>query len=519
MSFRPAPLASLMVLAACAGASTPPPQPLPPAPPPPPPAVTVEVSGAPTALPAAPPPAPESPFHVVARAEGEDRVRLTLFAPERGLFVSDGGTLFEIRDGAVVRTDAVAKGVDLNLMRPITAIAGRWPEAAYATLMDGNGRVGWSVVLHWEGAAWKPVSQLPLSWVFVGVSPWDKGRLVGLAVKTLAYTRERGYEFRVLDGPHGGPFPKLTPPTRKCKRQDDLRIAEVTPNGFLALPSGHAFVAGEECDGEVTAVEWFAPGATQGTIATLAEGCWVTDPLLTGTRPEDVFVGFKCRNRKDEPVLLYHFDGKAFAPVPYPGKTVDLLQVTPGGVLFANDDKVLRRRAPDGTWSEVPLPDGLAGVSALHVAAEDDLWATSGGAVLRTRPVAEPQHLAWPAYGAQMARTSFAVPHAATSSCESIFALLFTFSRVTPDDYDFPLTRKALAGHKELDGTRLVVTRDRGRKYFGAFAPSLDAGKKLVAAVKRGVPDTDPELLCVKPEVVREMPIDWATGEVKKPAP
>jgi hypothetical protein len=517
-------LTSLVLLDGCSGGSPPPPSP---------PASTAEptvtmgaASAAPTAsaiATAASSQAParaESPFHVVAIAENKDRVALQLLTPKNGLFVTSGDMVMPLRDGAVVRDDAVTKGVEMSSMTPIVRIEGRWPDAAYADQVNTNGRVGWDVIYHWENAAWKPVTQLPQAWMFTDIWPWDKGRLLGLAVKTLPTGGpSAGYDFRVLDGPHGGPMPKLSAPTKAgCRTEYDVK-AEIWPDAFLAIPSGHVFIAGNDCS-EGTSVEWFAPGAEQGSRASLAPGCW---PSVTfaGDKPESVFLMVACRETKKHEAQnkLFRFDGTGFGEVPYPGGRPALMRVTPAGALLVADASVLRKRAPDGAWSEIPLPAGVTALSSLHVASEDDLWATAGNQILRTRaPAGDPQRVEWPSYGVQMARDSLALPRAATKSCESIFALLFSFTRVTPDDYDFPLTRKALAGHKDLAGIRLVVTRDRGRKYFGAFAPSLEIGKKLVEVVQKGVPDSTPQLLCVKPEVVREMEIDLATGDVKKPA-
>jgi hypothetical protein len=68
----------------------------------------------------------------------------------------------------------------------------------------------------------------------------------------------------------------------------------------------------------------------------------------------------------------------------------------------------------------------------------------------------------------------------------------------------------------ELASARFVVTRDRGKKYFGAFVPDLATARKLVEVVQKGVKDSAPEILCAKPETVRELALDLATGEVER---
>jgi len=66
---------------------------------------------------------------------------------------------------------------------------------------------------------------------------------------------------------------------------------------------------------------------------------------------------------------------------------------------------------------------------------------------------------------------------------------------VTPDDYDFPLTRKALRGQTQFAKARFVVTTDNGRKFFGAIPSSYEEGVKLVSRVKAQVPGSTPQLL------------------------
>jgi hypothetical protein len=105
---------------------------------------------------------------------------------------------------------------------------------------------------------------------------------------------------------------------------------------------------------------------------------------------------------------------------------------------------------------------------------------------------------------------------AAGEACESIYVQLFAFVKTTPDDYDFPLTRQALKGHKDLAGATFVVTRDRGNKYFGAFVPDLALARKLAGVVQKGVKDASPEILCAQPEKVRDLAIDFETGDVKR---
>ena len=94
--------------------------------------------------------------------------------------------------------------------------------------------------------------------------------------------------------------------------------------------------------------------------------------------------------------------------------------------------------------------------------------------------------------------------------------VLYGFTKVTPDDYDFPLTRKALKGHREFEGTRFVVAKDGGERFFSALVPNVKAGTAMVSLIEKQVKGAKPQLLCASPEIVRELQLDLNTGEVVK---
>jgi hypothetical protein len=179
------------------------------------------------------------------------------------------------------------------------------------------------------------------------------------------------------------------------------------------------------------------------------------------------------------------------------------------------------KRPTGGAWATAPLPSPPepAPHHKAHPAHDlaaigDEVWVAADGALFSTKPAPDgPVKLDWPA-STQFAGSSIRAPKPATRECESVFALFYQFTKVTPDDYDFPLTRKALKGHTNFSGARFVVTQDRGQRYFGAFAPSYEVGKAMVDRVAQGVAGSQPQLLCVKPEVLREIKLDLKTGEV-----
>lgn len=104
----------------------------------------------------------------------------------------------------------------------------------------------------------------------------------------------------------------------------------------------------------------------------------------------------------------------------------------------------------------------------------------------------------------------------AGGKCPQNLVVLYTFSKTAPDDYDFPLTRKALKGRTEFSPARFVVTRDMGQRFFAAFVPSWDLAKKLQERIKTDVQGSTPQIVCAEPEVVRDLKLDLKTGEVAK---
>jgi hypothetical protein len=365
------------------------------------------------------------------------------------------------------------------------------------------------------------VGQLPRSTNYLGISEWSRGSVIALIDGPKPH-------FAQVSGP-GGALPEPAAGKGDCAKR-------LHPHDMRALPSGHVFVFGSAC-GEPhspPAVEWWAPGETKSHVEVFP---------ARGGGPRLYGAVWAIRSERDLHVsagpdydapLLVHFDGTGWSIVEPPDAAtpVSQLAITPDGTLWAAVRKatqeaqnILFKRSPGGAWQTVPLPSSYpfpvtkapwsSGVTGLAVIG-NDLWVAANGALLSTSPAPQgPERLDWPA-GAQLAATTFRRPKRATKDCESLFVLLYQFSKVAPDDYDFPLTRKALEGQAQFAGARFVVTVDGGQRYFGAFPPSYDLGTKMVDRIAREVPSSTPVLLCAKPEVVRELKLDLKTGEVMR---
>jgi hypothetical protein len=214
------------------------------------------------------------------------------------------------------------------------------------------------------------------------------------------------------------------------------------------------------------------------------------------------------------PRLPEAFSGKDGLAVAYIYQLTDGTQLAHGGgrTFVLRNDK----------WIEARLPDGGAVASLLWD--QKTLWAlgssreeaalfryvapgSAAPAQIDTKALERPDDSK-----AAPAPLKLAAPG---PRCKNHVVVLYGFTKVTPLDYDYPLTRKAVKGHMELEGVRFAVTEDGGKRYFVGLAPSFDKAKKLVKVVEASVSGSKPQVVCAEPRVIRELGIDLATGNVK----
>lgn len=476
--------------------------------------------------------APKSPFHVIAQTQHE----LVLTPVDGGLVVHGAPVISEIKDDLMVRDERYTNG--LPTFGAIVDIVGKWPTSARMTYIASNGRVGWGELYEWKSPGWQPVgAKLASPWVYLGMSAWSQGRHLALLYKTMPYGAGPSVKIKVLSGTPAAPLPELTKSTGKDEYRECSTLVD-PPSAFLARPEGHVFLFGVSCPDGDPIVEWWSPGSQTSKTQKIPLDLRFNEFAHFAARsPTDVYLAHTSGS--DDP-LMVHFDGSTWTPVERPPTkrtSVRSTSIAKDGTLWvvtANNFTGLPekpetiagevwKRPPGGAWENVPLPAtypfpinkelARRGAMAVHADDSGDVWVVADGAVLRTRPSKHgPQKVDWEL--SQQFAGTFKLPKAATKECESLFALFYGFTKVTPDDYDFPLTRKALKGQTQFDKARFVVTRENGQKYFGAFVPSYDLGKKMVDRVRNEVEGSSPQLLCARPEVVRELKLDLMSGEV-----
>jgi hypothetical protein len=282
------------------------------------------------------------------------------------------------------------------------------------------------------------------------------------------------------------------------------------PHGFTALESGHVFVVGERCrDDQVEepVVEWWAPSATQSTVTPLPGaklgGAWYdeTPVLAVALGSDDILI--------TGGQFVARFDGKGFRLLETPSGKVSALAKTDDGTVWGSFDGIVHSWDGKGAWTRESLP---AKANSL-VTRGSQVFVGAGPSVYGSeRPKDGVQTFT---LEQRAEARSFQVARPADRWCESVFVLLYAFTKVTPENYDFPLTRKALKGQTRFSKARFVITEEAEKKYLGAFVPTLALGRELVARIEKEVKGSKPALLCAEPRVAREFPLDLASGELR----
>jgi hypothetical protein len=471
---------------------------------------------------AKPAPPPRSAFTPVAQVPAD--VVLQLHPVEGALLVSTSNpTMLEGEQTTVAAAVGVLKDGKIEFPKRlylpgpwevVLGVYGRYPDQLDLIATGTTGRTGIAEHHALGAQGWVQRVGDPGLW-FTGVARMGSS-LVGLAGPTMLGASK----FITLRGPRVGltitPAPKKGP----CRGYEDelpFPEAEVRPAAFGATRDGTALSYGHNCNGD-SALEVWKPGEKRSTILPLP--ALSDEPssddartlVLPGPGEGEAWI-------VDGGVLLYRSGEPNKIDPPAKGARVLTASAAPDGTLWAIADGAVFARKGDA-WEQAPLPDG---VKARDVAVGSDgaVWVAAGGAILKHGGVSEAASAAPGTIQLQKGPSSKpkenrALPRPGGPKCPQNLVVLYTFSKTAPDDYDFPLTRKALKGRTEFSPARFVVTRDMGQRFFAAFVPTWDLAKKLEERIKTDVQGSTPQIVCAQPEVVRELKLDLKTGEVAK---
>jgi hypothetical protein len=494
----------------------------------------------------APPPAPTSaapsavsPFYVV----GELPTEVTLYpAGDRAFLASQAGIELAITGDEVVQDPLLQRGLpDLTEMFTVDGVAGRWPDSLWLSTTHPSGRTGFSSLWQWDGKKWLKKQSTVESHIVVAMQPWVGGRMLAVEQASMMFDAS----FLVLSGDRKITVPQFS----KAKTTDDFSFCttQLRVEAFAALPSGHLFAAGQRCDPRTEAldpaVERWAPGQKQSVLDVLPATRESGDPgqagwsvtALAAVSASEVYLAAEkdvwSEQQKQHQLTEYfaRFDGSTWQsqPVPIPGGVHGLWAQLDGVLWALGPEQQLWSRSASGAWAPVPLPSQITESAKVQVRgfwshAPGDTWAIVRSFVndrsrpdylLHTRPAANKLPTI-EAFGQKQAEMR--LPGPPVDWCATPFVLLYTLGRKAPADYDYPATRAALKGHREFADAEFVEFRREERRYFGARVPDFKLGKKLATLVKDKVPGSTPALVCHDPLDLRKLPIDLATGELKK---
>jgi hypothetical protein len=294
-------------------------------------------------------------------------------------------------------------------------------------------------------------------------------------------------------------FPDMNPEDTSCPAG---RRAFDSPIQLAGTPTGELFMLAYQCgDSTAALVDLWAKGARDSTKTQIPFVAPRSPSIFARSATEAYVAGVD----DDGKGYLAVFDGKAWRREKKPlSPVVSMAGADDGTLWLLTEDKVIRRTR-DGAMTPLPLPAEVKDLAPEHIVATSgtEAWAFAGGYVVSTRKPKEVLRMD----GSALA------PRAATADCKDVFVQLYSITKATPPDFDFPKTREALKGHNELAGVRFVVTRD---DRFGAVVRSLDEGKAVARLARAGVAGSRPQLLCLKPDEIREVKFDLASGAVKK---
>jgi len=452
---------------------------------------------------------------------------LTLFSADGGVTFAAGGSIFsKLGEDGLEQDELFGKGLPRDHWNPITGISGSSPGTLWATVVRGDGRIGSGELYRSGPKGWSRARPaLPQTRMYFGIGGWSDGRVLALHGYIMPGPSPVS-SFEIVSGPPA-PLPVLAKapdsprndPSDECKYFGTL----LKPEQLAVLTSGHVFVMGPTCSHETLAVEHWEPRQTQSSVHIfmgLGDQFHAVKLLARSETDVVLFVNLK------EHSMLARFDGVAWTSESLAlGDRLTDAHQAPDGTLFAivepgaalAPSQLWWRPLGQATFTQLslPLPAGSnTGATAVAASSKDDIWVTAGGALFHSRPARSgPRKI--DRSEALQTTGSVQLPKAAGPSCTDVYVLLYGITQHTPANYDFPLTRKALAGRSEFEDVVLAETEDNGKRFFGAFVKDFAQGTRLAQVVREAVAGSIPAVLCVKPKRIREIKIDWKTGNVR----
>lgn len=463
---------------------------------------TVPTATAPTAA----PPPKKSPFVAVEQHESV----LRLFAVDGATLVVTSPESFQPVKMGVIDGDKVEfldrLGTPGGWYFHVVGIAGKWPNKLDLLVTGDTGRTGIAQRYTLTPNGWADHSSR-MGERYVGMAAINDG-MMGLTTPIMFGSPQLIRMYGAT-----GPNRKLTPVPPKCVPEGahpggfGAPATAMIPSGLGSTKNGTLIAVGDHCeDGPV--LEMWAPGAKKSKLIKIpgvtGSGGWdATSNVVAGLAPDEAYVlnGYVAHVVGEKVEVIENMGGLKGG-------------VTPDGALWTFDGgRVLKYAA--GKIEVVPAPNGVQ-VDDLAVASDGTVWVTGNGALFRLRRENETGQGVAIQTKKKLIPAVYRLPRPGGPQCMNNLVVLYGFTKVTPVDYDFPLTRKALKGQTQFADVRFAVTEDNGKKYLTGATPTFALAKKLMKHIEKGVKGARPTVVCVEPKVVRPFPLNLHTGELKR---
>jgi hypothetical protein len=391
----------------------------------------------------------------------------------------------------------------------VAAVRGGWPDGLDVMVNARSDRTGSTERYTLETSGW--VIHKPPCAGNCRYGAGDMGEIQQVGSRLLVLFRGNVGQphFQVLRG--AALSPRLTPATAKCSTTSpEAPRVLVWPSIFGGTRDDTVISFGDSCAGGQRIEVWKSGSATS-TVTRI--------PEPAGSKPASTEGQIVAGVNHDAWLLagrVFHYDGEWKEIATPPGTSFYGGTVARDGSLWILDQKTIWKRVGE-TWSEVSLPADFKPEEVELATSEGEVWVLGDGLLLRQKHEGETPISTLPPRNEQGERvTHRKVIRPGSVHCRQNLVVLHAFTKVTPEDYDFPLTRKALKGHTELGNVRFAITSDSGKKYLTAMTPSFESGKKIVALIEKGIPGAKPQLICAEPEIVGELLFDLQTGEIER---
>ena len=420
-----------------------------------------------------------------------------VYAIEGAIMVVEGVHVGRIRGDGVDWIGSVPRQMSAETGETVvSSVSGRWPDSVGAITYQSN----YSLY----------PTFFPLTWKSPGFVLGPGGSTasihgvfrIGDSLLVMGSSTLLGYQ---IVHTHGPKLTRrfLTEQQVGCEREDRTRatifVPAVRSHMVESAPAGAVVSVGDTCrlqNGELAAEVWDQEGASR--FVDLSR-FWKKGRRLEHVRSmlkgqgDELFI-FKSSM---DPIVHYR-DGN-FEAVPELGGPVWHAFASPSGKLHVSNGRDIYR-LDGGDWVPVARLSASAADAGerLESPSAPSSWTARRSGhriVIRStdcvrRPPEHPRARKFPSRGSAAA---------ARASCAAPFVYLHEVSGSTPDNYDFPKTRKALSTFPEVAAVTLIEARDDGSRHVGVKVTSAAQGEALIAHLRGSMKDEDPRLTCYYP--------------------